>query len=100
MSGRGKFAPLGVILVLIVCACNLAVHFFVEGWSTQVQGPIFDVTVESGDFDYDLEHTENHFVLNSMSLHGQDGLPASVILQSQFCSSSVHISPLLPPPNI
>jgi hypothetical protein len=95
MSGKGKAA---VILVLVICACSLAVHFVAEGL-LPVDGPGFDLVTNGGHAHPVHEHGDDYFVLvcpNSLPL---ENLSAFLPYPPENGVFLLSISPLLPPPN-
>jgi hypothetical protein len=88
-----------LIILVVVCAGSLAFHFLAEGFELGINQTYFDL---SGPLEHSHslhEHSEDHFT----GTH----LPTSVLLYSfnsrlihqSIHSTSISISPLLPPPN-
>lgn len=95
MSSKGRAA---VILVLVICACSLAIHFVAEGLSP-VNGPGFDLVSDAGHTHPVHEHSDDSFVLGGAISSSFEHLPAFLSCPSARGAFSLSISPLLPPPN-
>ena len=104
MYGRDKFSPLHlplrVIIVLVICACSVAVHFVAEGLAPVAGGaPGFDLAEQGGHTHLDYEHCEDNFISPFLTClpveHTVARLPSAVAT----CAFSLSISLLLPPPN-
>ena len=83
MCTRDKVSPslsLIATLILLLCACAVAVHFIAEGFTLAAGETGFDLVAQEG---YAHEHSEDHFVL-----------PFSIRLEIKYTAIYV-ISPLI-----
>jgi hypothetical protein len=91
--------PFYILLILVVCACNLALHFVAEGLAPVTGGPGYDLSTQGGQAHPVNEHSEDNFIFPSLTCLSADHPEAA--LQSIVATEtrSFPISPLLPPPN-
>jgi hypothetical protein len=101
MSGKSKLSatlPPGVILILLLLACGLAVHFIAEDLTIAMPG--LELAMEGESESGAHEHGEDHFIFSVLC----ELLAASIALRllSPALSGafSFSLSPQSPPPNI
>ncbi len=104
MYGRNKrfplHQPLCVIIVLVICACSVSVHFVTEDLMTFKVGVLgFDLDGHAQHNRLILDHCEDNFIfpfLSSLSVvHTITHLPSPLAIGAFIYS----FSPLHPPPN-
>ena len=103
MSSRAKASPprlpLGVLFILTLCACSLALHFVLEGLAAAVEQPALELDEPGNHAHLTPEHCDDPFIFTF-----PERLPIEhTALLSEFSpltgTFAFAISPLLPPPN-
>jgi hypothetical protein len=104
MSGKGEVSPIHlpvhISVIIVLCACSLAVHFSLKGMIPASGQFTVELTDQGGHPHPVDQDCEDAFVYSSSPLTAIEytiGLPES---QTPIRSLAVHISPLLPPPNL
>jgi len=96
---RSLRLPLHIMFVLVICASTLAVHFLAEELSPGHRQFPFEMAGQWGHADPIHEHPEDDFVFFMPGQPRPDCLLITALLLIPVDSSSISISPLLPPPN-
>jgi hypothetical protein len=91
--------PQYILLILVVCACILAVHFVAEGLAPVPGEAMFDRVAQGGQAFQVDEQSENNFIFPSLTRLPFEPPAAPLQCVVAFEAHSFSLSPLLPPPN-
>jgi hypothetical protein len=90
---------LRVALVLVICAGSLAAHFIGEGLAPADGQIAFELAAQGVHMHPAYEHCEDDFLFSSPGYLHVEHFLTQPVSQAVVRSSSVLISPPLPPPN-
>jgi hypothetical protein len=91
--------PLHILLILAVCVCSLAMHFFAEGLAPVSGGIGLDLTAQGGHAHLADEHSEDNFIFPFLTFQLISHPAADLQAALATGEHSFSTSPLLPPPN-
>ncbi len=90
--------PLRLLIILIVCACSMAVHFVAEELGPVAGIPGSNLTAQSGDAHLFQDNCEDNFVFPLQIGQPFENVVAHVESMGVTRAFSYSIPPLLPPP--
>ena len=102
MSARDRFITTlspGVLLILILCACSVAVHFIAEGVAPSSNRQGLDLVAQEVCSEADHEHSEDHFLFPILTEAPAEFSALIVISTLTSRAFSFSLCPQLPPPN-
>lgn len=102
MYAKGKFSSTlspGVILIILLCVCGMAVHFIAEGLAPACGVPGVDLMAQAGYAHGIHEHSEDHFVISPLTRLLVEHIAVCLAYPAAPSAFSFSLSPQLPPPN-